>query len=521
MVRVRRVLFRDWVKEADGSNPSRWHQISGTWAAQSNTIQVVTGAASRVAVGPAEQGAVCGTVAQAGEMYFDVTMNLVTTGVSSIMYFIIFASASSGAYLGNSYLLAIDSAKAYLYRSDSDALTELDNAVSAHADGTPYKYVIHYTPATGAWSVTEDGTEILTATDHIYETGSYLGLRAEQVTARYSLVRARCPDVSAVSRITHDNAMTKEVGEVRVYYGNENSSSTDFLVGDGLEIVFGPEATEVVDFWGKIEKLRNCLEDVDELTAYDWRVELFKAELQFSGSTSKIAQIMTGAMAAKCRILTTGGVKDTSDAAALRDISGEPMMAGFKRLLSETGYYMSYDGTKELVISDTFGASGVTLVAADIAKAERVDDLVDNVNTAAIYFNGGVSSVGGSGADYQTYGRSEKILVDPQCPNATQAGARGTYLTTRYAGSVQTYDIWCLNGGIQPGETGTITMPYYGITAATFLCLEKHYDIPDGLGFRYRMNITIAGVVERHGLGHIDRLASIGEKSQLGLAGSV
>ena len=521
MVKVRRVLFRDWVKETDATSPCRWKQNSGTWTAQSNTIQIVAGAGNGVAVAPAEVGAVCGTVAQAGEMYFDVTMNLTATGGAPIMYFIIFASASAGNYLGNSYLLVIDPTKVYLYRSDANALTKLVDAAAAHADGTPYKYVIHYIPSTGAWSVTEDGVEVLTATDNTYTTGSYLGLRAEAITARYSLIRARCPNISAVSRITNSNSMTKATGEAHVYYANEDASSTDFSVGDGLEIAFGPDATEVVDFWGKVEKLHNCLEDIDELVAFDWRVEFLKAEMSFTGM-DKVSGILNAAIGAKCRVVTTGGVKATGDPDNVwRSTTGEGLMTAAKKLAQEAGYFMSYDGTKEFLFTDTPVASGVTLVAADIAKAERVNDLVDEVNTVGTYYNGGVTTSGGSGASYEAYGRSEKVLADTSCPNSTQANARASYFTARYGGDVAVYDIWCFNGGINPGETGIITMPYYGITAATFLCLEKSYDIPDGLGFRYRLNITLTGVKERHGLGYRDRIAHIAEKSQAGLATSV
>jgi hypothetical protein len=519
MVKVRRVLFRDWVKEADGTNPSRWVQNSGTWTVQSNTIQFNSLVGTGVAVAPAEQTVLCATVAQDGEMYYDITMNPVdydTGDFEPVMAFVMFASASSGAYLGNSYVLAIESDTVYLYRSDANVLTLLDSQAATFSKNVPHDFVVHYTPSTGDWTVDLDDVLVLEATDDTYTTGDYLGLRAEYVQGRFSLIRARCPDMETVSRITVSSGMTKSVGEAHVYYGQEGDSATSFVVGDGIEIVFEGVSSETVDFWGKVERLIDCLEDTDEIVAYDWRVELLKAEAFQSTTTDKVSELITNMIGDKCRILTTGGVKETTDTADTRNISGERLLAGFKRLALEVGYFITYDGEKELIISDTFTASGLTLTEDDIIKAERVNDLVGEVNTVRTYHAGGVTTGGGSGAAYEAYGRSENIMVDSQCPNATQAAARATTITDRYSGDKPTYDIWSTVDTLNPGDTGTISLDWFDVDAQTFLVLEKFYDIPDGCGTRYRINIT-GTVKERHLLSGKDSIARHGEDSTLGL----
>lgn len=76
MVKVRRVLFRDWVKERDSAAPNRWHITTGTLVVDSNTLLIKKLLGTGSAVAPAEATTVCGTIPQAGEIYFDVQMNL-------------------------------------------------------------------------------------------------------------------------------------------------------------------------------------------------------------------------------------------------------------------------------------------------------------------------------------------------------------------------------------------------------------------------------------------------------------
>ncbi len=517
--------FKDWVWETTAGAPSRWNAVSGTWTVQANTIEIDDDGlidASGTACAPAEQTVQKGTIPQAGEMWFDVTMNDVSekAGGTPVMFFIFFASANAGAYLTNSYVLELSTAGLNFYRSDANVLTLLSTYANVHTINTEYDIIIHRTAA-GVWTFYEGGSIIndFTATDTTYTTGSYLGLRGDDLKGHWSEIRARY-GYCDVTYFSTRNIMTKEVSTLK--FGFVPTDSTDeaenWSVGDGVEALLYDGTNIFVEFWGKVETIEDDDAGETHVVAYDWRVELLKAEVNFNAN-KKLSDTMTDVVAAAARVLTTAGIKATGEAAVSRTMNGEYSYVALKKLAQEAGYFITYDGSGLMNVTDTTSASGLTIVDDDVARFKKVLDLTANVNTVRTYYSGGNNQTGGSGTDYNTYGRSDRLLVDLAIPDATKATARANYLINRYGGSVQVIDVWVINSAhaqLKPGDTATLTSSWIGVTAATCFVMEKEYSTESADGIRYR--VTVEGsATERHLKGHKEVLVGMMENAQYGL----
>jgi len=524
---VRRVPFKDWVWETAGAAPSRWSVVAGAWTVQSNTVECDddAGLAAGTACAPAEQTTQVGTIPQAGEMYFDVKMNMVSKLALSTpnAMFIVFADAAVGAYLHNSYALEITEAATSFYVITNNAAAQLTTVANAHSLNTVYTFIIHRSAA-GEWTITEEGVleDDLTVTDTTYITGSYLGLYTNDAKTQWSEMRARYA-LCDWTYLRTRNIMTKEVSTAE--FGFVPTDSTDesenWTVGDGVEVLLYDGTNTFVEFYGKVERIDD--DDIGEtrVTAYDWRVELLKAEGVYSGN-SVISTAIKAIIASVGRVLTTVGVETTTEGALARTLNGEYAYAAIKKLAQEAGYFIIYGGSGLLSITNDLSASGITIVDDDIARFRKVVDLVSNVNTVKTYYSGGNNTTGGSGTDYNTYGRSERLIIDTAIPDATQATARASYFTNRYVGSYKVIDIWDINSAhaqLKPGDTLSLTCGWLGISAlqdVVGLIIEKEFDSESGDGIRFRMTVESAAV-ERHGLDPRDIYTKTSENSLYGL----
>jgi hypothetical protein len=121
--------------------------------------------------------------------------------------------------------------------------------------------------------------------------------------------------------------------------------------------------------------------------------------------------------------------------------------------------------------------------------------------------------------DYESFGRSDRLLIDTAIPDATKATARANYFINRYSGGVKVIDIWVINSAhaqLKPGDTATLTASWIGVTAATCFVMEKEVDTESGDGIRFRVTVE-ASATERHGTEGRDHAAKVAENALYGL----
>ena len=522
---VRRVPFKDWVWEVTGATPERWDALTGAITVQSNTIQGddSAGGTPITAIAPCESNVQTGSIVQAGAMSFDVTMNMVSKLLmgTPVSRFIVWASAVAGTYLGNSYVLEMTPTALTLYRSDANVLTQLATVANAHSLNTEYDFVLSR-DVDGVWTVTEDGVDSgISVEDTTHANGLYLGQYTKDAKTRWSQMRARYNYCASITGLSCTDLMTRACAEAKFQYipTGETDKSDMWTVGEGVEITLYDGSNYFVDFWGKVESIEAGDEGPDTVVCNDWRIELIKAEGVFNGN-KKVSDTAIDIIDSVNRVLTSAGVKATADAPASRAMNGETAFACLKKLAAEAGYQIYYSGSGNLSVTDATSASGLTITASDISKFKIVTELRLNVNTVKTYYSGGSNTTGGSGTDYNTYGRSDRILVDTNIPNATQATARANYAINNGAGGSTIIDVWCITDSLnvlRVGDTCTLTLDWLNPSVnATAMVIEKEYNTESARGMRFRLNVE-APPRNRYSDSLGSHISKIGELAQYGL----
>lgn len=529
MVGVRIVPFKDGFFEPDGTTPDRWASNYGTYANFNiGTVSSVkklrhTGTDGGV-VAPADNGTLRGTIGQTQRLYFDYTINLGAPG--GTCYFIFFASTNTGTYLGDSYAYYITATDSYLYESTANVLTELAHTVQAHTPGVDYEIIIDYDPSTGVFTITENGATIVSYTDPSPLTGgSYIGINALN-DVDISAVRVRRPweedlvSLSVIQRLT--KAISTFNMKIQTADIGEGGTSAEWQNGDGIEIILHDGTTENLDFYGRVERITDSGDQGNiEIQGSDWRSEGIVTENTYSSGANLISDIIRNIVVNKLQVLRDGGIKATSETPVARTLQGKYAYNAIIELAQEAGYSVWQTPEGELKITDTYPASGITIIGDEIAGYKMIEESRDVVTSVKVGYAGGGSYTyeDDTLAAFKKCGRHEKIIIDKSIPDATQAAARGNYWINRYGAVVKVIDVWCTDfHELKIGETGTVTIGQLGITAQNFLCLEKEYDVPNGLGIRFRLQVTTGTPIERHHLNLGDKLGKVSTEMQQSLA---
>jgi hypothetical protein len=493
---VRKVGFKDWVFEPNGNLPSRWKTNNTTdWSVTSSTIRYNNTGAAGDAVAPAERSTLLETgagIAQSAPAAYDfrISPQDVTTGWYAGVA--VMADATTGAYFGDSYFIRIDATTTQLWRSDADTTTALSTANITHTTSSVYTFIVNIDTG-GDITVNEDGSDVLSSNDTTHTTGKFLALKANKCDVQYSKIRARRGGTGEQyitdMHVTHE--LTKGISVLEFGVGRKWDDTVDWDIGDGVEVIVQDQDGnfDVVDFWGKVEKIENDSGETPlRVTAYDWRVELMKAEGVVDNPTITLSNAMGTLVTSKCRVLTEGSIKSTGAGTSTRDVKGETAFEAMRKFCEEAGYFSRYTGDGEFIVSDTYTNRTDAIPGTAVLKYKKVDDLVLETNSPKVYYSGGSTSSGGSGANYETYGRSEKIVVNLQLPSSTEGDAVASYQTQRYGGKVSVIDVWVsyTYSDYNVGETVTISIPYLNVTNATALIIEKEYGT-ETVGVRYRV----------------------------------
>ncbi|MBU1449117.1 hypothetical protein KKF45_04725 [Patescibacteria group bacterium] len=538
---VRRVLFKDYVYEDVGNangQPYRWGKNinSANWVV---AVPSITGGGNNIIynlgivgqiVAPAERGTLRGTITQNLRLYYDYTIRYVgIAGVAGTTDFIFFASASTGEYLGNSYVYRCTPANSTLYESTGNVLTTLSDVANAHANDTNYAVEIDYNPFTGLFTIKENGVTKISYTDTTPITsGNYIGFNATSVAEEtyLGLIRIRRPPEETLMSSKVFHRLTKGVSSFtfRVSKPDDVGTAVEWKQNDGVEIFLRDGTTDVLDFYGRVESVDDRGDTgAVEISGTDWRSEGLNAEDNYSG-TALISNIIKTLIRNKLRVLGDSGVKATIETPVARTLQSKYVYDAIVDLAQEAGYAIWQTPKGELAITDVFPASGVAMTGEEIYSYHQDEDTVDMVTGVKVAYAGGGSYTleDQTAASYASYGRHEKVIVDKTIPDSTQAAARANYFINRYRALRKIVDVWCTDfHELYVGQTGTITLGQLGFSASEFVCTEKEYDFPDMPGFRFRLSIGASPAVEKHKTDLPDKLGKLANQMQQSLVHGV
>lgn len=496
----RRLLFKDYINRANGAGaPQNWTAVDGTWD--------VLGRRTRLTATPT--GRLRNTTArtQNTRLLYNWSVKSSANGLYGLH---IFASATTGAGLGNSYLFDVDTTgganNARLVRYNADVPTTLSTATVTQANNTEYYFLWDYNPSTGVHTIygptdmttvghphQPDMATILTYTDASQlSTGDYYAFRATAVTPEFGRFRARYPDLE-VTKFEVDHGLDRPsvcvLGIPRITTG----AQTDVSMNDEIEGVLSDGTTETLDFDGRVERIeqrqgRGIDTDITHVFCRSYSSSLLQEEGAQPSTNQLLSAHMTDIVnrAIDTVHLSTNNISATVGNTT-RDTSGKYVLDQLKDWMLEASYYMFQDGEKQLLITGTWGASGLTIDEADgrIVFIEQVEDTVDLVNRSITYFAGAVRQMDENATSQGSYGLRTKIIADPTIPSAGDATALNNYWlnnTNVSNATPRVLDIWCADyHELQPGQTLTLTIASLGISAVTYSCIAKSYSSDEPL----------------------------------------
>jgi hypothetical protein len=499
-MRIRRVEKRDFMHEADNAAPTAaWTAVDGSWAI--NTRKLRASHNGGTTIGTCYWTGGIGATTQNERLCYDVDMDIINSAAGWWAAAIITADAQAGRYLGNSVVIYIDATDIKVYTSAANVLTQRHTATSAHSSGNNYHLEIDFDPSSGAITIYQDSHDASdfpeAVTSVISETSTTgfpwsgdinVGLACEKCTCDFGWYQIHRPNHTQIinGSVRWSHYLGKRPGHFRFASAldDDNDSTLEFGESDHIEILLEDGTRFYREFYGRIENEdKDTSRGVTVLTGRDILQQLAvnEADLTLGGATQQsghITQIISGST----DDLPTIDVKAGGDNYDV-DYEGRTAYDSVMAMAQQLKYSVWATAWGKVNATDTYAASGITIDNDDdvVLDVKLINDTFDLANTVHVYYNAGdeLRTDGTSQTAYGKRGGSNPggIIINWHIADAGSAqdlgdGVKDWYKDVLDAVVVNVADYHELN----IGETVTLELDNMGVTGASALVMEKHFD---------------------------------------------
>jgi len=498
-MRIRRVILQDFFHESDNTSPTRnWTGLSiigtGDWNILSRTLWYQKDA-------PGEAGTAYWTDAyvQSERVRYQVKINIKHTNAGFMCGLIFQADANAGAYLGNSRVLLLSATHVTLYPCAGDTLgAAISSTAHTHSAVNDYRIMIDYDPATGVFEIFEDDamydgrpdptTSRATGTDPSPLTGNNrVGVFAHDCNCEFTLFQVQRPDSDMIvdGSVSYHKYVSKRpmTFAFAVAIDDDKSMTREFQRNDDVEIIIEDGTVAYRECYGRIEW-------------EEW--DTARGSCKFTGRDPFQQLLVQEA------VYNSGGVKDNQEkiqailSAHSDDLPGIDVKAGgndyenvyygrsswdvISSLARQAGYGMWFSKDREVMVTDSYPASGVTIDSDTdpVFDACVIEDIYDLCNDNRLYSTGNVQTQADA-TSKATYGKRGGPLaggsgVDLHITADAQGAEEGQFWVDMYKDPVQAVLVRVADyHELDVGMTLTLNIDQLGLTGATALCVEKHY----------------------------------------------
>lgn len=505
-MRIRRVVRWDFFNEADNASPTKsFTNITIIGAA---VFSIVSRKLNCLRGAPGDAATAYWTLGltQSETLRYHVKITINATDVGFSCGIILQGDAAAGQFLGNSRVLLIAANETALYPSAADALGGvIHTEVKAHSAGNTYRLEIEYNPTTGLFNVWEDANlsddrpdpttiVILAAQDGAPLSGNgQLGVFCDNCDCDFEFYQVQRPDFDQIvdGSVSYSKFISKRPSLVRfaIPIDDDKSITAEFQKHNAVEVVIEDASIAYREFFGLIERTdwdtklgALLLEGRDTLQ----QMVVTEADHNTGGAVQQSTQ-MTDIITARTDDLPIIDVKAAGDNYE-NNYGGRNVWEVIGTLARQLGHGVWQDKDRKVMVTDVYAASGITMDNDDdtVLDAQEIEDLYDLCNTAHVYHQAGDDEQT-DGASQTTYGKRGGPLygstrVDKEILAAGQAQDEGDFWINHYKDPVQALYIQVADyHELDIGETVTLNIDHLGLTGASALVVEKHYE--DGKPF--------------------------------------
>jgi len=495
---IRRVELRDYFIESDNGAPTaQWTAVDGTWAIASRKLNHAGGGPP-----PTADGTVYKTVAwaQGEKLCYDIKMEPTVLGADWSFGLIIQADAIAGRYLGNSYVLELTAAATKIQESAANSLTQLGTVANAHTTGETYRFEVIFDPSLGTFTVYEDvdladarpeaTTGALTCTDSagVLTGNQRIGLFCVNCTVDFELFQVHRPACETVvdGTVRYSKFLNKRPASFEMDIGLDDDGSTlEFDLNDDVEIIIEDGTLQYRELFARVEKFeRDPVGGTAHMMGRDISRELTTVEaVKTIGAPAALSTHITGIVDDNCSLCTSLDVK-AGGGNYEGDYKQRSAWSQMTSLCRQLGYGMWVKPTGEVMATDTYVASGITIDNDDdvVLFAREETDMFDLCNTMRVVGSGAVTEARTDATSQGTYGKRGGpypggVIVDRRIAAAGNAQAEGDFWITNYKDPCRIVTVDCADfHELNVGETCTLNLDNLGIVALPALVTEKHYD---------------------------------------------
>ena len=519
------IWFDNFFQPNSAANSAlHWRTVTGTWAINTGELRQ-TAAATHSVIMPADRDRTAFRVIQQDrKVIYEFRLKLVdVAGTAERGGLIWCASATAGAYLGDSYVLEQTTTAISIYKSTANVLgAAIDTDATGATLGTWYYYKVVWDPDADTIVVYRGttypaATELLSGSDSTLTDQSYAGLWSDDAEAHFDEVDWHFDNETDLIDLSVERSCTFRPGVAKFIVPAENDGGlTKYDYGDWIRVLLSDGTTTYKDFLGRITHILHNQDSSPigsfvgpgevEITVAEFHgFELRDLEVRRNGGGAMDLQTLVGDYLAEADFVTqkdvaTGGNTKTTVT------RGRYAMDMLRQLAFETGSRMVGSADGQFSIDTTHPASGMTFDDDNIRTGRKIKSGWNVANRARMYLDDAAdgNAVVNNTTSQRSAGKGpalgpRSMIVVDRALTSTAAGGDAedlaNYWLNRYGTVPDLYEVWVYGGhGVEPSETVTVTSGLLGLSAEAMIVMEKSYAVSlSHHGIRFLLAKSSAG----------------------------